>query len=174
MGGGGGGGRFSGTIGSREWDPFALGPVYAQGGNGNVATDAGGKAAPTIKPWDREKAIQRLDEKAESESKHKCAEYVGKAIEAGGITLNRSLNSDGRNACGYGPILKAAGFETVPGGTLPQKGDVVVFSKSSRNQSGHVAMYDGKQWVSDYSQDSMYPNRWTKEQKIPYTIYRRP
>ncbi|GAB6037674.1 hypothetical protein JCM15519_22330 [Fundidesulfovibrio butyratiphilus] len=174
MGGGGGGGHFSGTKGASDWNPFSLGTVYAQAGNGNVATDAGGKAAPAIKPWDKEKAIQRLDEKAGSESKHRCAEYVGKAIEAGGITLNRALNSEGKNACGYGPILKDAGFKTVPEGTPPQKGDVVVFSKSSRNKSGHVAMYDGEKWVSDYTQDTMYPNRWTKEQKIPYAIYRRP
>ncbi len=174
MGGCGGGGRFSGTIGSREWDPFALGPVYAQGGNGNVATDAGGKAAPVVKLWNKDAAIQHLENNAGIVSQHRCARFVGKAIEAGGIRLNRALNSAGSSACGYGPILEDAGFKPVPEGTPPQAGDVVIFPKSPDYDHGHAAMFNGKQWISDFRQDIMHASKKAEEQKIPYTIYRRP
>lgn len=172
MGGGGGGGRFSGTKGASEWDPFSLGTMYAQAGKGNSVTDVGGGAP---RQWNRDAAIQHLEKNAETASVHKCAEYVRRAIEAGGIRLNRSLNPTREgSAYAYGPVLEGAGFKPVPEGTSPQAGDVVIFPKSPGYKHGHAAMFNGEEWISDFKQDFIYASRKAKEQKIPYTIYRRP
>ena len=59
-----------------------------------------------------------------------------------------------------------------PGEKL-QKGDVVVFQPVKGHPDGHVAMFDGKQWISDYKQDSIYAASPYKN-GAPYVIYRRP
>ncbi|MGD9662817.1 MAG: hypothetical protein AB7U63_16270 [Porticoccaceae bacterium] len=119
----------------------------AGAGNASVATDAGG--GPGQK-WNRDAAIQHLEKYAGIQSQHNCAGFVGRAIEAGGIRLNRALNSAGKSACGYGPILEDTGFKPVPEGTPPQAGDVVIFPKSPGYPDGHAAMYSGEQWISDF------------------------
>ncbi|MDD2542713.1 MAG: NlpC/P60 family protein [Desulfuromonadaceae bacterium] len=173
MGGGGGGGHFSGTKGASDWNPFSRGTVYAQAGNGNVATDAGGKAAPAIKPWNKEASIEHLDKSVQPKSTGYCATYVREAIEAGGIHLNRSLNSAGGRAYGYGPVLEDAGFKPVPADTPPQAGDVVIIQQAPHHKDGHAAMYDGKKWISDFEQKDIYGSPWLRKNETPYIIYRR-
>ncbi len=57
----------------------------------------------------------------------------------------------------------------------PKKGDVVVFErpiwkdwKKISQWWGHVAMYNGKQWISDYKQNDMSPYG----KGVPYRVYR--
>ena len=131
---------------------------------------------PRDKPlpkWDLDAAIAHLKNAAHRGSIRRCGEYVHKAIDAGGITLNTSYNPHGVSASGYGPILRHAGFLTVAPGEKPQKGDVVVFQPVGGHPDGHVAMFDGKQWISDYKQDSIYAASPYKN-GAPYVIYRRP
>ncbi|MDE8731202.1 hypothetical protein PZH39_16025, partial [Desulfovibrio desulfuricans] len=80
---------------------------------------------------------------------------------------------NGVSASGYGPILRHAGFLTVAPGEKLQKGDVVVFQPVKGPPDGHVAMFDGKQWISDYKQDSIYAASAYKN-GAPYVVYRRP
>ena len=69
---------------------------------------------------------------------------------------------------------KDAGFRTVAPGEKPQKGDVVVFQAIKGHRHGHVAMFDGKQWISDFKQDSIYAATDYQKVDAPYVIYRRP
>lgn len=174
MGGGGGGGRFSGTKGAGEWNPSSLGAMYAQAGNANSATDAGGSAAPASKSWNRDAAIKHLVDSVEPKSTGNCATYVRKAIEAGGIRLDRSLNPAGGSAYGYGPVLEGAGFKPVPEGTPPQAGDVVIIQKTPNHQDGHAAMFNGKEWISDFKQKDIYGSPDLRKNETPYAIYRNP
>ena len=131
---------------------------------------------PRDKPlpkWDLDAAIAHLQSEALEHPSSKCGKFVHKAIDAGGITLNTSYNPHGVSASGYGPILRHAGFLTVAPGEKPQKGDVVVFQPVGGHPDGHVAMFDGKQWISDYKQDSIYAASPYKN-GAPYVIYRRP
>jgi hypothetical protein len=83
-----------------------------------------------------------------------------------------------------GPSLQGLGFKGVFSGTVnpadsdrsfttPQKGDVAVFQGVSGHDDGHVAIYDGSQWVSDTKQP-----RFSANQKAyaggRFTIYRYP
>jgi hypothetical protein len=121
--------------------------------------------------FDVDKAVQYLDSHAQRHSLHKCATYVGDAIRnpaAGGQPMGHTLN-----AKDYGPELESAGFRQVTDGTL-QKGDVAVIQPyPGGNQAGHMTMYDGKDWVSDFNQGSnMYPGPGYRANQPPYKIYR--
>ena len=131
---------------------------------------------PRDKPlpkWDINAAIAHLQSEALEHPSSKCGKFVHKAIDAGGIRLNTAYNPNGKSASGYGPILRHSGFLTVAPGEKPQKGDVVVFQPVEGHPDGHVAMFDGKQWISDYKQDSIYAASPYKN-GAPYVIYRRP
>ncbi len=118
------------------------------GANGGRAMDVDG-------------AVQHLDAHAHDTTQHRCARYVREAIEqGGGTTIGRTLEA--RN---YGPLLERAGFsEVANAGSIdsyrPQAGDVAVFqSNSGTSAAGHMQMYNGTRWVSDYRQDSFYASR---------------
>ena len=131
---------------------------------------------PNDKPlpkWDLDAAIAHLQNAAHRGSIRRCGEYVHKAIDAGGIRLNTAYNPNGVSASGYGPILRHAGFRTVAPGEKPQKGDVVVFQAIEGHPDGHVAMFDGKRWISDFRQNSIYAATDYQEVDAPYVIYRR-
>jgi hypothetical protein len=125
--------------------------------------------------FNKKAAAQYADAHAESGSIRRCAEYVRRAVEAGGIILEQTLL-----AKDYGEKLRKAGFLTVNAlGYLPQIGDVIVFQGTSKSTEGHMQIYDGTQWVSDFKQnDPLWPNSdpksvWQTE-KPAYTIYRFP
>jgi hypothetical protein len=121
--------------------------------------------------FDVDKAVQYLDSHAQPHSIHRCAHYTADAITmpaAGGQPMTRV--EDAKN---FGPQLEAAGFREVTDGTL-QKGDVAVIQPyAGGNPSGHMTMFDGTNWVSDFNQGpSMYPGPGYRAKKPPYKIYR--
>ena len=76
-----------------------------------------------------------------------CAKYVRKAMEAGG------LNTDDRpgHAGDYGNWLLTHGWEEVTDGSL-KAGDVEVYQKTNKHQYGHLQMWSGEGWYSDFAQ----------------------
>ena len=72
----------------------------------------------------------------------------------------------------WGPTLLKNGATVIsPDGYKPQKADVAVFAGSDAHPYGHITIYDGKQWVSDFKQRNMSPYR---SGTTPVTIYRFP
>ena len=120
--------------------------------------------------FDVEKATKHLTENGQEKSTHCCAWYSMRALQEGGcpaIILPAQW---------YRYFLPLVQFEEVPhDGYIPQKGDVVVFERPAwRNWKrisqwwGHIAMYNGEQWISDFKQQTMNPYR----KPVPYRIYR--
>ena len=120
--------------------------------------------------FDAEKATAHLTEHGRDKSIHCCAWYTMRALQTGGcpaIILTAQWYKY------YMPIVK---FEEIPTkGYIPKKGDVVVFDrpagktwKKISQWWGHVAMYNGKQWISDFKQKNMNPYR----KDVPYRVYR--
>ena len=120
--------------------------------------------------FDVKKATTHLTEHGRSKSIHCCAWYTMRALQAGGcpaIILPAQW---------YKYFLPLVQFEEVASeGYLPQAGDVVVFErpkgrswKKISQWWGHVAMYNGEQWISDFKQKRMSPYR----QNVPYRLYR--
>lgn len=88
---------------------------------------------------------------AVQKSLKKCALYVRKALNAGGynnFTPQASAHMYHTNG-----TLKQAGFTNISkDGYVPQKGDVAVTEAGPWSKHGHIQIYDGTQWVSDYKQ----------------------
>jgi RHS repeat-associated protein len=108
------------------------------------------------------------DQHAEPHSLGKCAAYCRRAFEAGGV----DTNGHPVDAKDWGPTLLKNGASVIsPDGYAPQKADVAVFAGSDAHPYGHITIYDGKQWVSDFKQRNMSPYR---SGTTPVTIYRFP
>jgi hypothetical protein len=111
-----------------------------------------------------------MDAHALTRSSHHCAMYCRMGLEAAGLsTTDRPVSGD---AGDYGPYLLRHGAQKISQDSYsPQVGDVVVFDKTAEHPNGHIEMYDGHQWVSDFMQRSFSPYR-NAESTPPYTIYR--
>lgn len=123
-------------------------------------------------PWNVNKAVQYLEAHAQPHSTGQCAHYVREAVEAGGVTLVRHVS-----AKNYGSSLTAVGFLVVPSGPtyMHQKGDVGIVQPIKGHPHGHMAMFDGKHWISDFVQyHGLYPGQSYRDAKPAYTIYRYP
>ena len=124
-------------------------------------------------PFDVDKAVTYLDKHAHKKTQHECAHYTANAITSpagGGLPMGRV--HDAKN---FGPSLEAAGFKPVTDGTI-QKGDVAVVQPyPGGNQSGHMEMFDGKNWVSDFQQNhgqDVYPGPGYRANQPDYKVYR--
>ncbi|GIZ15879.1 hypothetical protein RCZ15_11220 [Capnocytophaga catalasegens] len=122
------------------------------------------------KKYDIEKAVEHLNKKAKSKSIKKCALYVRQAINAGGIF---GLNGDARSYY-EDDKLERAGFTKIGNDINSielKKGDIVAFAAVKGHIYGHIAMWNGEQWVSDFKQNSFWvANQYSVEKK--YVLYR--
>jgi hypothetical protein len=121
--------------------------------------------------WSLENALRRLNSHAVGKSTGNCAAYTRQAINAGGIVLARTPS-----AKDYGPNLQAVGFEEVSPPPVSYKaGDVVVIQSATGHPTGHMAMFNGEIWVSDFKQaKGLYPGEAYRKEKPVYRIYRYP
>ena len=110
--------------------------------------------------WNIDKSLEYLDNNVQPKSIGKCASYVRKAIEAGG------LSTEGRpvSAYMYKDFLPKIGFTEIAEikGRLNQSdwtlknakpGDIAVME---HGKHGHICMFNGKKWVSDFIQNNMW------------------
>lgn len=143
---------------------------------GEPATEAAAALVPTeaelpaARAVDVDKAAAFLDRHAQGASTHKCATFVRRALEAGGF------DSSGHpvDAKDYGPFLLSKGYHQVDRSEAysPRKGDVVVLQPTKTSStSGHVTMYDGKQWVSDFRQKDFWGGPAYRDHAA-YAVYR--
>ena len=106
--------------------------------------------------------------------------YVGKAIRTSIPNLGYPESASAKN---YGEPLENAGFDAVaehyngegyknlPDDYTPHAGDVVVFDASKNHPDGHITMYDGEDWYSDFKQTDMHGGS-ARDNDPNYTIYR--
>lgn len=116
--------------------------------------------------WDREAAINYVRHNAHPHSTGYCARAVTAAIEHGGVSLH---HQDAKN---MGPYLILAGFHEVYG--QPIKGDVAVIQPyPGGNAAGHMTIFDGQYWWSDFKQThGMYPGLGYRHYHPAYKLYR--
>lgn len=96
-----------------------------------------------------------------------CARTVREALERGGIdTSDHPLY-----AKDYGPYLEKWGFITVSSNNYtPQIGDIRVFPALEEGAAGHIDMYGGDTWYSDYKEGSFPGPKYANSH---YVIYRK-
>ena len=113
------------------------------------------------KKWDLNRAVNAIDRNAQRKSCGYCARYVRTAIEAGGLSTAGRPGS----AYLYTSFLPKIGFQPVTqlygkssqsqwSASNAKPGDISVMS---HGQHGHICMWDGRQWVSDFRQNNMWP-----------------
>lgn len=97
------------------------------------------------------KAIATLRRNATQRSRGKCAYFVRMALNAAGI-------QGGGNAKEYATNgrLESQGFRRIPNSAPSMAGDIKVFTAVPGHPYGHICMYDGTQWISDFVQRSPY------------------
>ncbi|MBM0650261.1 hypothetical protein JMN10_11755, partial [Capnocytophaga genosp. AHN8471] len=123
-----------------------------------------------FKKYDIEKAVEHLNKQAKNKSESNCALFVRQAINAGGI-----FGLNGHAMTYYNEKkLEIAGFTKI-GNDINlielKKGDIVAFAAVKGHSYGHIAMWNGKQWVSDFKQKSFWvAPQYEKEKK--YVLYR--
>ena len=127
----------------------------------------------SIHHYDVEKATTYLTKQAQLKSQHECARYVRLAIQAGGCPTYFHPAS----AKDYDVFLPKLGFKEIPiTGYKPVKGDIIVI-KPPQNQSehehGHIAMFNGKIWISDFRQRDMYGGSIYRQKGTDYHLFRR-
>lgn len=108
--------------------------------------------------WDLASSIRFLEDNTGNSSKHQCAKYVRTALEEGGLsTAGRPVN-----AKEYVHFLPSIGFKLIrlvkydaPYATymkMAMPGDIAVM-ECPKGGPGHICMYTGKQWISDFKQN---------------------
>ena len=104
---------------------------------------------------DPKKAADYARRNAKQKTTGYCARYVANALQNEGFTFNRQDSAYKYHTNG---ILNGMGFKQINGGS-PQKGDIYVEDKTSTHPDGHIAIYDGSNWVSDFVQNSDHVHR---------------
>lgn len=114
--------------------------------------------------WNKKAAVDYVQLHAQGKSTHYCARFVCSAVRAGGIGLTCA------NAKDMGYHLINAGFYVAHGPL--QAGDIAVIQNTLHHEYGHVCMFDGHQWISDFRQHTMYPGPEYRKLQPSYIIYR--
>ena len=107
--------------------------------------------------WDLKKACEWLHQRAGAGAQHVCAKFVRMAIEAGGLSTNGRPNW----AWKYIDYLPTIGFKFIKvvqrgENFSPEPGDIAVYQKGGNpNVPGHICMWTGAEWASDFKQKNM-------------------
>jgi hypothetical protein len=130
---------------------------------------------PVTSSYDPIAAARFADRQAGNSTQRLCATFVWRAIvnpAGGGLPMGTT-----RDARNFGRPLQASGFRPVTDGTI-QTGDVAVVQPyAGGNPSGHMELFDGTNWVSDFHQNGgtdVYPGQGYRTNQPSYTIYRHP
>ena len=110
-------------------------------------------------------AAARASRVALSRSSGYCARYVRKALQSAGYEFTPNPSAYQYASRG---TLASAGFTKISNDMQPQVGDVVVYNRTSSRPHGHIQIFDGTDWVSDFRQKSISPYSGT----YSYTTWR--
>lgn len=110
-----------------------------------------------------DKAVAHIENNALSKSHTCCAWFVMRAMQSGGCPIGIFP------AWAYKYVLPVYGFKAVTeSNVIPRKGDIVVFENTDKHYWGHIAMYNGSIWISDFKQKKMNPYK----DSVPYQLFR--
>jgi hypothetical protein len=92
-------------------------------------------------------------------SSGKCATSVRENLERAGYRLPTGKDRTSAYMYADNGLLEDMGFQRIDNAYSqnPLKGDIVVFGKTDKHPDGHIAMFDGNNWVSDFRQRSINP-----------------
>lgn len=119
--------------------------------------------------WNINTAVDHAKRYANARSLGRCAEYTREAISAGGVQIGHT-----NSAKDYGILLENAGFKAIGIGENLLAGDVVIIQPyPGGNPNGHMAIFDGTTWYSDFRQRDMWAGPGYRSAHPSYVIYRK-
>lgn len=148
-----------------EWFSSLTNPIE-ESGTGTIA-QISPKNIIRKGEWDVNRAINTIKKNAKSSSTGYCLRHVGNAISAGfngsdsivGYHTGSDPNMGGISSAKYaGSALARLGFEIVPNDSIPQQGDIRVFQAGKGHADGHIELFDGTNWYSDFKQKTSGKN----------------
>ncbi|MEZ2902643.1 peptidoglycan amidohydrolase family protein [Acinetobacter terrestris] len=115
---------------------------------------------------DVRKFTQKLHSMSSATSTKKCARSIRIALQsAGARILNHPVA-----AADWGNTLQTIGYKKItPSFNNPKEGDIYIINRTQKHVYGHIAAYTGRQWVSDFRQNS---HAVYKNDQVSYTYYR--
>lgn len=103
-----------------------------------------------------------------SRSTSYCALYVANALEFGGkFSFARQPS-----AYMYNRTLAGLGFKAYPASEPANIGDIIVYGKSKMHEHGHIQIWNGKNWCSDWIQLRAVPYRAGYDPTQTITLWR--
>lgn len=101
------------------------------------------------------KACKSITANSREKSIGKCAKYVADALKSAGYKFNRQPSAYMYHTNG---VLSGMGFECIGRtNSQPQAGDICVINRFNGHPHGHICMFNGQQWVSDFRQRTPVP-----------------
>ncbi|OAL81048.1 hypothetical protein AY606_14600 [Acinetobacter sp. SFB] len=115
---------------------------------------------------DVRKFTQKLHSMSSATSTKKCARSIRIALQsAGAKILNHPVA-----AADWGRTLQTIGYKKIKASfDQPREGDIYIINRTQKHVYGHIAAYTGRQWVSDFRQNS---HAVYKSDQVSYTYYR--
>lgn len=121
--------------------------------NGNLDTASQAESKQNKRKTPAVLAASYATKAALNKSAQKCALYVRRALNKAGYNNFKPQSS----AYMYENIMPQIGFSKISQEHYkPAVGDIIVWRKKASNPHGHIQIYNGEQWVSDFKQPSMY------------------
>ena len=113
--------------------------------------------------------VSAINSTATPQSRGVCATAVREALDAGGFktadgqTVTQAFKDKNLAGSAYmydsNGILSSIGFSKIDPNTPPATGDIEVFGSSRKSPHGHIQVYNGNNWVSDFNQNGGSMNR---------------
>ena len=116
---------------------------------------------------DMDAAVRHLVSNAHQKSQGRCAAYVYHALEAGGFRFTSQASAYMYRNNG---VLKSIGYNEISKPSSFKKGDITVTDRNNDHPHGHIAMWSGSQWISDFFQKSEYVYSYNQP-KVYYFRY---
>ena len=106
---------------------------------------------------DINRAVDYISKHTNSNSVGLCARYVADALQHGGFKFTRQPSAYMYHTNG---IIRDLRFNQIGRPDNPQKGDIYVQDRTDSHPDGHIALFDGRNWCSDFRQktDNVYKN----------------
>lgn len=123
--------------------------VYQNSGNAVGGRVAGLRAPSGSRA---EKLGRIIRSRAGAKSQGKCAKFVTDALLQAGYNVVKKPSAWMHN---HGTLANA-GFVKIPNDSRPMVGDVKVFDATRDGKHGHICVWDGQNWTSDFVQNSEY------------------
>jgi len=158
-------GHYLGEAGKWLGNTVADTEQYAKEAVADVSAKVGSAISSAIGSAKAAKAAAIASGRALGKSAGKCAKYVSDALLAAGYKFTKQGSAYMYVTNG---ILESIGFKQIDPNSKPAAGDVMVYSRTGRHPHGHIQIFDGSQWISDFRQRTNSPYR----ERLPCTMWR--